>query len=100
MDDALHSLGSQKVLPARIKVNLSSELITYQLASNASAGEYCDAISQQRRFGVAISLQQRFEIAEIVVLAKVTESTYPALSVTLDLAYSLPACLSTFRRAK
>jgi hypothetical protein len=52
------------------------------LAGNASAGEYCDALSQQQRFGVAISLQQRFEHAEIVVLAKVTESTFPAYPYT------------------
>jgi hypothetical protein len=38
------------------------------LAGNASAGDYCDAISQQKRFGVAISPQQRFDTAEIVVL--------------------------------
>jgi hypothetical protein len=53
------------------------------LAGNASAGDYCDANSQQARFGVAISLQQRFDRADIVVLAKVTESTYPAYPYTI-----------------
>jgi len=37
------------------------------LAGNASAGDYCEPTSTQ----------QRFERAERVVLAKVTESTYP-----------------------
>jgi hypothetical protein len=44
------------------------------LARNASAGDYCDAIS----------LQQRFERAEIVVLAKVTESTYSDNRITTE----------------
>jgi hypothetical protein len=52
------------------------------LAVNASAGDYCDANSQQKRFGVAISVQQRFDRADIVVLAKVTESTYPTYPYT------------------
>lgn len=54
------------------------------LAGNASAGDLCDANSQQKGFGVAISLQRRFDRADIVVLAKVTESTYPAYPYTTD----------------
>ena len=74
------------------------------LAGNASAGDYCDANSQQEQFGVAISLQQRFDRADIVVLAKVTESTYPAYPYTTAkdrvLAFNGTATLVVFKSWK
>jgi hypothetical protein len=89
MDDALHLLGSQKVLPKRIKVNLSSEPTSYQRSQHIRAPH---AISMLRHPNLVALLDWRCLRVERAMGIEPTRAALPGLGNKRFGAVADPKC--------